>query len=150
GLVGDQDVVRSEIRCDDNVLSYDDHINQQDQADETFDSISDHLEHNIDQENQESENEQVVQKLDVDENIEARHEDIQEPNMEELEENVDVELEYQEHEETEPETEEHKLDEQEHEGMKPYEHEETDIEEEEREETKPDEDTQTEADDVEV
>ncbi|KAL7609787.1 hypothetical protein Lser_V15G10489 [Lactuca serriola] len=144
GLVGDQDMLGSEISCDDNVsfaesvdnkhtYDHDKHINQQTQADETFDIISDHLDYPIvDQEHQEvPKNEQVAQDVDVesvDENREAK-------------DDVEVKQEDQEQEETELESEETKQEEPEHE--------ETDTEEAEHEETKPDE-LEIKEDDVEV
>ncbi|CAH1415057.1 unnamed protein product [Lactuca virosa] len=156
GLVGDQDMLGSEISCDDNVsfaesvdnkhtYDHDKHINQQTQADETFDIISDHLDYPIvDQEHQEiPENEQVAKDVDVgsvDENREAKDEDIKETRLEEFED-VEVEQEDQEQEETELESEETKQEEPEHE--------ETDTEEAEHEETKPDE-LDIKEDDVEV
>lgn len=77
GLVGDQDILKSEITCDDNLsfnesvdnkhtYDHDGHINQQDQANETFNIVIEHLDHHIvDQEHQEPENEQVAQEVDV-------------------------------------------------------------------------------------
>ncbi|KAI3698412.1 hypothetical protein L2E82_41940 [Cichorium intybus] len=158
-LVGDQVVPESEICCDDNVsfdgsidnkhtYDHDGHINEQDHSNETFDIISDHLDHHIvDQENQEPENEQVVEEADfgsTDENGEAEDEDIEETKLEEPEdpeheeikpeepESEETKLEESEDEETERDElvhEENKLEELEHEEMKPDEHEETDIEE---------------------
>ncbi|CAI9274992.1 unnamed protein product [Lactuca saligna] len=153
GLVRDKDMLGFEISCDDNVSfaesvdnkhtdDRDEHINQQNQADDTYDIINDHLDYPIvDQEHQEVlENEQVAQDVEVgsvDENREAKDEDIEEIKLDD----VEVEPEYQEHEETELESEEIKQEEPEHE--------ETDTEEAEHEETRPDE-LEIKEDDVEV